>query len=356
MDTIPNDKETQPVTVPPKKAKKEKKGRGLAIFLGVLIIILIAGVGVWFGYGEGIRNRLLAAEKLEIQQATTQFQLGVIDLAEGRLDTARKRFEHVLEIHPEYPGLTEKLAELEVAKARLATPTIAVTSTPTLEPTADLQNQEQRFAQAQEYLKGGNWQAAIETLNALRKVDIEYHAVEVDGMYYLAYRNRGVDKILLEGKLEGGIYDLALAEQYGPIDKEANAYRQAASYYLTGSGFWQVDWPQAVYYFSQVNSSMPNLRDGSNWTATERYRQSLIGYGDQLVNEEKYCDARDQYAIAATLGGDDSFYATATAVYLICSPPTSTPAPTTAATESTPETTEEPPVTEPTPTATIEEG
>ena len=58
-------------------------------------------------------------------------------------------------------------------------------------------------------------------------------------------------KFSWRGKLEGGIYDLSLAEQYGPIDKEAAGYRQAAKYYLTASAFWKVDWPKAADYFSQ---------------------------------------------------------------------------------------------------------
>ena len=346
MDTNPNN-ETEPVNVSPKKAKKarkEKKGRGLFIFLGILIVLIIGAVGVWFGYNDGVRIRLLQASKMEILQATTQFELGVVDLHEGRLDAARKRFEYVLQIHPQYPGLTDKLAELEVAKAMLATPTPPApetTPTPTMEPTKDLQNQEQRLAQAQQYLRDQNWQSAIDTLNALRKEDINYHAMEVDGMYYLAYIGRGKIKLINDGNLEGGIYDFALAEQYGPLDKEAIAYRQSASYYLTGSGFWQVDWPQAVYYFSQAYASMPNIRDGSNYTAMERYRQSLIGYAEQLQAEENYCDADEQYKIAASLGSTDAFSSEATRVHVACYPATSTPAPTTAATVA-PETTEDP--------------
>jgi tetratricopeptide (TPR) repeat protein len=359
MDTNPNN-ETQPVNVSPKKAKKAKKqrkGRGLFIFLGILVVLIITGVGIWFGYGEGVRIRLLQAEKMEVMQATTQFQLAVVDLQEGRLDAARKRLEYVLLIHPEFPGLTEKLAELEVAKAMLATPTplIEVTPTPTLVPTQDFQNQEQGLAQAKQYIQNKNWQAAIDTLNALRSEDINYHAIEVDGMYYLAYIGRGKYKLLNEGNLEGGIYDFSLAEQYGPLDRESTAYKQGASYYLTGSGFWQVDWPQAVYYFQLAYASMPNIRDGSNYTAAQRYYESVVGYAKQLQTEEKYCEADEQFKLAATLGSSDSFAADAAAVHLVCYPPTSTPAPTTAATaapEAT-ETTEEPPAAEPTATETV---
>ena len=59
----------------------------------------------------------------------------------------------------------------------------------------------------------------------------------------------------------------------------------------------------------------------------ERYRMSAIGYGDQLMVELKYCEGYQQYAIAATLGGDTAFQATLSAAQLLCSPPTATPAP-----------------------------
>ncbi len=329
METNPLD-ETKPVAVPPqtkKKDKKDKTPRGRWILLGILIILIFIGVGVGLGIRQGVNLRITQYSKEVISAATTQFKLGEIDLAAGRLESATKRFNYVADIDPQFPGLMDKLTQVEVAKAMLATPTISVTSTPTLAPTPDTQSQEQRLAQAKEYLKGGNWQATLDTLNALRKADLNYHSVDVDGMYYLAYRNRGVDKILLEGKLEGGIYDLSLAEQYGPIDKEAEGYRQVAKVYLTASAFWKVDWPKAAQYFSQAYASMPNMRDGSNWTAMERYRMSAIGYGDQLMTELKYCEGAEQYAIAATLGGDANFTATLTAAQLLCSPSTATPAP-----------------------------
>jgi tetratricopeptide (TPR) repeat protein len=333
MEKIPS-YEPEPVKPSPKKLKKEKKGRGRWILLGILLILIFGGLGVWLGVNKGVSIRLVEFEKLKIQKATMQFELGEIDLAEGRLDVARKRFENVLELDGNFPGLREKLTELEVAKAMLATPTISVTSTATLAPTPDTQNQEQRFAQAQDYLKTGNWQAALDTLDVLRSTDLQYQSVAVDGMYYMAYRNRGVNKIISEGNLEGGIYDLALAAQYGPIDKEAGSYSQAAKYFQTGSAFWEVDWKQAAYYFSQVYASLPNLRDGSNFSATERYRLAAIGYGDDLMEEGKVCEAVDQYVIASGLGGNENFQATLAAAQLKCSPPTSTPQATSAVTET----------------------
>ena len=134
-----------------------------------------------------------------------------------------------------------------------------------------------------------------------------------------------------------GIYDLALVERFGPLDTEADGYRNWARLYITGTAFWEIDWSQVVYYFGQVASSLPNLYDG-NYTANERYRTALIGYGDQLILSGDYCGARDQYQLAMSISQDGGLAPTATQAQLLCSPPTSTPAPVTATPEFTPTT------------------
>jgi hypothetical protein len=108
-------------------------------------------------------------------------------------------------------------------------------------------------------------------------------------MLYVALRNRGVDKIALEADLEGGMYDLTLAEKFGPLDAEATNWRSWAELYRLGAGFWDIDWGQAVNYFSQLASAAPNLMDGSGLTARDRYREALLSYGDWLVQKGEWC-------------------------------------------------------------------
>ena len=154
METNPLD-ETKPVSVPPKsnkKIKKDKTPRGRWIFLGIIIILVFIGIGVGLGIRQGVNLRISQYSKEVIQAATTQFKLGEVDLAAGRLDSATKRFNYVVDIDPEFPGLMDKLAQIEVAKAMLATPTISFTATPTLVPTADLQNQEETFGASERLL------------------------------------------------------------------------------------------------------------------------------------------------------------------------------------------------------------
>ena len=131
--------------------------------------------------------------------------------------------------------------------------------------------------------------------------------------------------------MEQGIYYLALAERFGPLDAEAASYSTWAQYYITGATFWQIDWSQVVLYFSQVYPALPNLRDGgvNGMTATERYRHGSIYYGDKLAAAGDFCKAKEQYQNALALSSDASIEPTASYVSQKCeeTTPTSTPNP-----------------------------
>jgi hypothetical protein len=123
-------------------------------------------------------------------------------------------------------------------------------------------------------------------------------------MLFVALRNRGRDKILLEQDLEGGIYDLTLAKRFGILDSEADGLLTWTQLYITGASFWEIDWGQAAYYFGQVAPQLPNLMDKSGYTAGERYRLALIEYAYDLADQKKYCQAYEQLQIALSLGAD----------------------------------------------------
>ncbi len=217
-------------------------------------------------------------------------------------DLARQRFEYVIQLDPNYPGVTDKLADVLVQINITATPTIVVTPTPS--PTPDLRGVEELFTTARDHMTNLEWDPAINALLTLRKKDPNYQAVAVDGMLYIAFRNRGTDKILKTCDLEEGIFDLSQAEQFGPLDTDANSYITWASLYSTGASFWDLDWAQAVYYFAQVGPALPNLCDGSGLTAGERYRLALVGYGDFLGKNGDWCAAAEQFTAALALGAD----------------------------------------------------
>jgi tetratricopeptide (TPR) repeat protein len=295
-DDIPPDQLTN-LTQQPKKSRWR-----LWTLIGLLALILIGITSAFLGYNSGINQRKNAEAAQSAFSLEEQFQLGLEDMEAKRFDVARQRFEYIIRLDPNYPGVTEKLAETLLFLTSTATPTVA--PTPTITPTPDLRGVDELFTQAQEDLSNFDWNAAIGTLLALRKADPNHQAVWVDDMLYISFRNRGADKILKESDLAGGIYDLTVAEQFGPLDADAKGYLTWASLYITGASFWELDWGQAVYYFGQVAPAFPNLADGSGWTAKERYRLALKGYGIYLAENLEWCDAKEQLELALELGDD----------------------------------------------------
>ncbi len=271
-------------------------------FYGLMALILIASISAFLGYNTGINDRKSAETEQTALRVEEQYQLGLQDMEAGHYDLARQRFEYVIQLNPNHPGVTDKLAEVLMRLNSTATPTVV--PTPTITPTPDLRGVDELFQQAQVELANYDWSTAITTLLALRKADLNYQAVWVDDMLYISFRNRGTDKILKEGDLEGGMYDLSQAERFGPLDADASGYLTWARLYVTGASFWELDWSQAVFYFAQVAPALPNLRDGSGWTATERYRLALFGYGGQLADAKEWCAAVEQYELSLTIGED----------------------------------------------------
>lgn len=286
------------------------------ILVGFFALLVIAGGSAFGGYRSGISQRTHLEATQIAQQVEEQFQLGVQDLDAKRYEVARQRFEYVIQLDPDYPGVTEKLAEVLLELNTTATPTIVPTRTPS--PTPDLRGAEELFSQSQTFLADHKWSEAIDTLLQLRKDSPDYQPVKVDSMLYVALRNRGVEKILNQADLEGGTYDLALAERFGPLDVEAQNYRTWADLYVTGASFWELDWSQAAYYFGQLLLVAPNLRDSSNLTVTERFRIASIKYGDVLAEAKEWCLAQDQYQAALNLGSDPTVEPTASWITKKC--------------------------------------
>lgn len=286
-----------------KQPGKKKRSPGVVYTLiGILALLIIAGLSALSGYSSGINLRRNAESTQLAFAIDEQFQLGLQELEVGQYYRARQRFEYVIQIDPSYPGAMDKLSEVLLYLNTTATPTLV--PTPTLTPTPDMRGVQELFDQSQQYLLDSDWDNAIETLLSLRKADPDFHTVEVDGMLFLALRNRGRDKIINQADLEGGIYDLTLASRFGLLDTEAKGILNWTTLYITGASFWEIDWGQAAYYFGQVAPHVPNLRDGSGLTAAQRYRTSLFNYAKLLAQAKRWCDAAQQLQIALSIASD----------------------------------------------------
>jgi hypothetical protein len=325
--------ETQPNVIPEKKSPKAKKPWRLGFWLSLLVLLVALGLGGFAGYGQGVSERVTAQTTLVAQQLGDQFALVQPDIDAKRYSVARQRLEFIIAQNPNFPGAAGKLAEVMVQMA--ITPSPVPTETPTLTPTPDLRGQEAILAQAQQQLNAKDWTGLMGSLDSLRKADPTYKAALVDSMYYTALRNRGADQILGAGaykisNLEGGIYDLTLAERFGPLDGYADGLRNFARMYITGASFWDVNWPQAVNYFRQVYQFAPNLRDSSNVTAGKRLYLALLSNGDQLASivgkSKDRCTALNLWNEASNIAALDATYqAKFNALNDECNPPTPTP-------------------------------
>ena len=298
------------------KIKTIKSGRGRALLFNGLGLIIILILAILAGYGSGISIRKDTQTSVLSQQLGEQFQFALVDMQFGRYANARQRFEFIIANDPGYPGAQQKLTEVLVL-INVPTPTI----TPSLTPTPDFTGAEQAFTRAQQLIAAQDWTGAISALDQMRKLDWNYQTSLVDGMYYFALRNYGYSLITQQGNLEGGIYQLTLAERFGPLDRDSNGLREGARYYLIGASFWELDWAQVISYFDQVRA-WGNLWDGT-MTASERYWFAAMRYADQLVGEGQFCDADSYYVIAQAIAPLDSQAAEGYELaHTTCFPPT----------------------------------
>lgn len=267
--------------------------------LGLLILLVVAGISAAGGYASGIGLRKEAESTQVAQAVMDHFQLGLQAMGENNFYRARQHFEYVLQLDPTFPGAADKLAETLLYLNATATPTSV--PTPTVTPTPDTRAVDDLYNQAKQAIQNSDWDAAINSLLALRGKDVNAHTVDVDGMLFIALRNRGRTKIT-KADLEGGIYDLTLAANFAPLDTEAQGLLDWSQLYITGASFWEIDWAQVVQYFSQVAPQMPNLTDSSGMSANERYRQALFEYGNQLAAQGQACKALELYQQSLAIG------------------------------------------------------
>ena len=158
------------------------------------------------------------------------------------------------------------------------------------------------LAQSKQFLVGQDWSGAISALDAIRKGNFSFKTLEVDGLYYLALRNRGIQKIYQLGKLESGIYDITLMSRFGPIDKDSRDASEWAVAYIYGTTYWGIDFLRVVKDLEIVYTNFPSLQDQGHVTAVERYRMALAGVGDQYVAKGKWCEAVPYYLQSLQVG------------------------------------------------------
>jgi tetratricopeptide (TPR) repeat protein len=313
-DTQPNvlARETQPNSVkratPPRPAEKK-----FPLWLVVLCVVILITIGLLGGYSSGMGQRYAAENTQVTGQLDEQFQLGTQAMEAGNYELARQYFEFIIRTDSNFPGIQAAYTDLSLRLQ--VSPTPLFSPTPLVSPTPDLRGAQEIFNAALQLLNSSDWNGAITNLDSLRKASPDYHTAEVDGMYYMALRQRGVEKITTacqDVNLEGGIYDLTLAEHFvgsGNLDAYSESLRTYARLYIIGASFWDQDWLQAQNFFAQVMAGFPIMSDSSCKNATRRWVEATINVADQLNAAGDPCGASEQYAIAFSV--NDPYNSTA---------------------------------------------
>jgi tetratricopeptide (TPR) repeat protein len=290
------------------------------LLLGVILLILSGFAGLSSGYILSVIERERNLANSIAVDTQIQFDLGKQDFEVGNYDLARQRFEYVLQQDPGFPGAVNMLSETLVL---LSTPAVQISDIPlpssSASPTPDTRPVEELFTLAQDQFRNQEWKNLVQTIVSLRDIDPLYRAGEVDRMLFLGLRFSGIEKILNDGNLEGGVYDLALAERFAPLDSQARIYQEWARLYQIGVSFWSVIPEKSVYYFSQLALAAPYLRDLSGIYAQDRYRMALLQYADQLAQAAEWCLADEQYQLAYSMLEDQRLQPTLTFVEEQCS-------------------------------------
>jgi tetratricopeptide (TPR) repeat protein len=315
--------DTKPTLIEPNAPSPIEK-KNFPSWLVFLIILTLMAIGLMGGYGSGMGQRYAAKNTLVTGQLAEQYQLGTQAMQTGNYELARQYFEFIIRTDSNFPGVqaayTDLLLRLQVS------PTPVFSPTPLVSPTPDLRGTLEIFNTALQLLNASDWNGAIINLDSLRKTNPTYRTAEVDGMYYMALRERGVQKITVacqDVNLEGGIYDLTLAEHFvgtGNLDSVAESLRTYARLYIIGASFWDQDWFQAQNFFAQVMGGYPNMSDSSCMNATSRWVQSTIKVADMQAAAGDYCTAAAQYASAFTVNDpfNPTAFPTATEIWNLC--------------------------------------
>ena len=192
--------------------------RGIWIVWGILLASLIIGVSIMLGVQSGLNIRMQADQQQRLTVAAEHFNYGVQALNQGDLAGAKKQFLYVNDLVPNFPGLIEKLTEVELQMALALTPVATPTPEPIAIPTGG--TTDDYFSLAQQAIQVQDWASALGFLEAIRNIDLNYKQTEMDDLYYMVLRNLGVAQIKANN-LEPGIYHLTLAQKFAPLDSEA---------------------------------------------------------------------------------------------------------------------------------------
>lgn len=296
-----------------------RKGR---LFSSTLLLILIVLCVIAVALGLAGAGGLLAGQNQRGAYATQttaagvdeQFELGISDLEAGNYTLAAERFRWILDIDPDYPGAADRLAEAEQGAEATEAPE------PTDIPPSEADTLGERLEEARTLYADEEWAAAIQRLQELQALDPTYEAADVKEMLYNALRTLGLEYVRGERE-EEGIFLLDQAAAIRPLDDQTEGERLIATFYITASTYWELNWPVVIANLEEIYRVAPYYRDVEDrlWTA-------YVTYAEQnLPLEGGPCNAAELYQGALNIRYDAEINNKLELATDYCQNPTPTP-------------------------------
>lgn len=298
---------------------------GIVGMFSVLLAGLLVMISAFAGWNSGLssaRTNATATKNTDIQ---TQCEFTRTDVENGNMGLLQRRIEDLEKQTPAPPCLAEIIptaTALYMLSLPTETPTPTETATPTITPSPEATelvddtatptsltedttsstvlgyDLDALLSEAETQLANQQYQAAIDTLDAIMAIDETYQRTQIENMMFNAMTSEAT-RLFRAGDLQQGIILTGRAEAFGDI-QGLNYERFIAQLYLDAQRLKITNPAQSVRLFSRVayEQGLTNYLNGQVMTELQ---EAYTNYGNILSENGDFCGARDQYTAALQL-------------------------------------------------------
>lgn len=301
----------------------------LAAGFAVLIVVL-AGAAGWTSGQRIAGDNATATQNAEIR---AQLERIPDDINSGNLVLLEARLQYLATLTPGVTGVPE-LALTATALYDGAQVTPTATATATITPAADAttppppqaENEPTISAvgfdlatlleEARSAVALGQWQNAIDLLDAIIAIDSTYESATVRGLMLDALSRRALGLFRTGESLAEAVLLTDRAKEFGlPTDSELHFEQYVATLYLNASSAIGTNYSTAIRALNELLSVAPNYRNGE---VRRLLFNQYVAYGDAYVAEGNHCAAVPQYQNALNLFNDVAVTAKRSAAETTC--------------------------------------
>jgi tetratricopeptide (TPR) repeat protein len=303
--------------------------------VGVILIAMALLLGLYtliayFAWQSGTTLRTEELRQEQEQEIGIQLERAEEDIAAENFRLALRRVEWILEQDPQREEALRLQAEAEDALARQSTPQPTATASLDVAPTRPITTAAGEdpdtvvaFRRLERLVEDEAWEDAIPAITAFQSEHPSFRRRETDELLYSAYVSQGVD-LLYGEQVELGIYYLDQAKKLGDLTQEVRDQEQWAELYLSGIGYYGVNWEVTLFYFRDLCAAAPFFHD-----ACDLLHEALVAYGDQYAAQQEWCPATSLYQEAYRLDDTSGLAEKLGNAREACAAATPTPEPTT---------------------------